>query len=238
MHSWWHNERECIHPLPYFGLIKRDSEVHSWVSMNAAAARIFVNMCARQGEEEVWSFYLELFFIEVLPLLPLNLQGLNMVEEVGQDGLQGNFLSVLLLLHDLWPADARATKSPTRAFPHHIAGGDFLKQLPITAMRTRAEKWQKTNKTRTETALEWSSSSELPVRSRLWSRNLRRARVVEQLAAICTGTHPSTLLRAVRRNCAPSLHRSSALDLMDTKYHYKKKDTQNNLKWKWILDLV
>ena len=99
--------------------------------------------------------HLKLLLIEVLPLLPLNLQGLNMVEEVGQDGLQGNFLSVLLLLHDLWPADARATKSPTRAFPHHIAGGDFLKQLPITAGQARAEKWQKTNKTRTETALEW-----------------------------------------------------------------------------------
>ena len=177
--------------------------------MNAAAARIFVNMCARRGEEEDRSFYLELFFVEVLPLLPLNLQGLIMVEEVGQDGLQGDLLALLLLLHDLWPAHARAPKFSPRAFPHHIARRDFLKQLPITAgLQRGAEKWWKTNKTRTETALEWSSSSELPVHSRLWSRNLRRARVLEQLAAICTGTHPSTLHRAVRRNCAPSLHRS------------------------------
>ena len=215
---------------PIFGLIKRDSEVHSWVSMNAAAARIFVNMCARRGEEEDWSFYLELFFVEVLPLLPLNLQGLNMVEEVGQDGLQGDLLALLLLLHDLWPAHARAPKFSPRAFPHHIAGRDFLKQLPITAGSQRgAEKWWKTNKTRTETALEWSSSSELPVRSRLWSRNLRRARVVEQLAAICTGTHPSTLHRAVRRNCAPSLHRSSTIDLMDTECNCEKETHKTTL---------
>ena len=147
-----------------------------------------------------------------------------MVEEVGQDGLQGDLLAVLLLLHDLWPAHARAPNFSPRAFPHHIAGRDFLKQLPITAGSQRSvEKWWKTNKTRTETALEWSSSSELPVHSRLWSRNLRRARVVEQLAAIlCTGTHPSILHRAVRRNCAPSLHRSSTIDLMDTECNYEK----------------
>ena len=153
-----------------------------------------------------------------------------MVEEVGQDGLQGDLLALLLLLHDLWPAHARAPNFSPRAFPHHIAERDFLKQLPITAGSQRgAEKWWKTNKTRTETALEWSSSSELPVRSRLWSRNLRRARVVEQLAAICTGTHPSTLHRAVRRNCAPSLHRSSAIDLMDTECNCEKETHKTTL---------
>ena len=192
--------------------------------MNAAAARIFVNMCARRGEEEDWSFYLELFFVEVFPLLPLNLQGLNMVEEVGQDGLQGDLLALLLLLHDLWPAHARAPKFSPRALPHHIARRDFLKQLPITAGSQRgAEKWWKTNKTRTETALEWSTVAANCLCAVVFVGNLRRARVVEQLAAICTGTHPSTLLRAVRRNCAPSSHRSSALDLMDTEYHYEKK---------------
>ena len=110
--------------------------------------------------------HLKLFLIEVLPLLPLNLQGLNMVEEVGQDGLQGNFLSVLLLLHDLWPADARATKSPTRAFPHHIAGGDFLKQLPLIAGKRRDCKNVK-KQTKREQKQRWSGSSRVPVRSRL-----------------------------------------------------------------------
>ena len=128
----------------------------------------------------------------------------------------------------------RHTPGPPSSRPGHflITSQDetFLKQLPITAGSQRgAEKWWKTNKTRTETALEWSSSSELPVRSRLWSRNLRRARVVEQLAAICTGTHPSTLHRAVRRNCAPSLHRSSAIDLMDTECNCEKETHKTTL---------
>ena len=113
---------------------------HEWCS----CLQLCKHVCKRKrGRGWEGDPHLKLFLVEVLPLLPLNLQGLNMVEEVGQDGLQGNFLSVLLLLHDLWPADARATKSPTRACPHHIAGRDFLKQLPITAGRMRLQKCQK-----------------------------------------------------------------------------------------------
>ena len=106
--------------------------------------------------------HLELLLVQVLPLLPLRLQGLNMVEEICQDGLEGDFL-LILLLHDLLATIATFFHL---ACPHHMAGRMLLKYVTVTKFEGSVGKATKTNKTRTETAL--SGSSRLTGWDRLW----------------------------------------------------------------------
>ena len=69
----------------------------------------------------VW--YRELLLIEVLALLLLVLEGLDVVEEVGEDGLEGYF-SLLLLLH-VWREGQVPVSTFLLSFPHHMARDCF-----------------------------------------------------------------------------------------------------------------
>ena len=85
----------------------------------------FLRCKCKHGEESKVRgvSYRELLLIEVLSLLLLVLEGLDVVEEVGEYGLEGYF-SILLLLH-VWREGQVPGAAFLLSFPPHMARDCF-----------------------------------------------------------------------------------------------------------------